>query len=148
MTSLNTPAQTTLTGHPVYNQTLPCETQAAAHGRRLIRAVLGSWHLDDLTDAAESIISELVANAVRHTSCCSIRLLVRRPCEARVHIGVVDRAPSRLPVFGSVGADDECGRGLILIDALAERWGYTLLGSHPERGPWGKEIWAELKATP
>ncbi|GHH12552.1 ATP-binding protein [Streptomyces rubradiris] len=147
MTSLSKPVQTPPAGHPVYSQTLPCETRTAGHGRRLIRDALGSWHLDDLADSAELIITELVANAARHTPCRSIRLLVRRPSEARVHIGVVDRAPSRLPVFSPTGADDERGRGLVLIDALAERWGYTLLGSHPQRGFWGKEIWAELKAA-
>ncbi|MGW2953873.1 ATP-binding protein [Streptomyces eurythermus] len=147
MTSLNKPVQSTPSGHPLYSQSLPCETQSAAHGRRLIRDTLGVWHLDDLTDSAELITSELIANAARHTTCLSIRLLVTRPSEARVRIGVVDGAPSCLPVFRPAGADDERGRGLILIDALADRWGYTLLGTHPLRGFWGKEIWADLKAA-
>lgn len=99
-------------------------------------------------DPAELIISELVANATRHTPCHSIRLIVGRPGTARVRVGVVDRAPSRLPVLRPAGTDAESGRSLVLIDALADRWGCTLLGSHPTRGPWGKETWAELNAAP
>ncbi|OIK24615.1 ATP-binding protein [Streptomyces malaysiense] len=147
MTGLNTPARTASTGCPAYSQTFPCAPETAGLGRRLVRHALGAWHLDHLTDAAELIVSELVANASRHTPCHSIHLLVGRPSPARAHIGVVDRAPSRLPVLSPGGADDESGRGLLLIDALADRWGYTLLGSHPLRGPWGKKTWAELDAA-
>ncbi|TVZ94975.1 ATP-binding protein [Streptomyces sp. BK340] len=148
MTSLSTPVQVALTGHPVHSLTFPCEPETAGRGRKLVRDALGAWHFDDLTDPAELIISELVANAARHTPCHSIRLLVGRPSAIRVRIGVVDRAPSRLPVLSPSDVGDESGRGLVLIDTLADRWGYTLLGSHPKRGPWGKETWAELKAAP
>ncbi|WP_234354943.1 ATP-binding protein, partial [Streptomyces sp. NRRL WC-3618] len=79
---------------------------------------------------------------LRHTPCHAIRLLVQRPSTALVRVGVVDRAPSRLPVFSPVAADDESGRGLLLIDELADRWGYDLRGSGPR--PWGKEVWAEF----
>ncbi|MGW2488644.1 ATP-binding protein [Streptomyces sp. NPDC001606] len=147
MTSVSTPVAAAHVGPPAYTQTFPCEPQTAERGRKLVRDALGAWHLDDLTEPAQLIISELVANAARHTPCRSIRLLIERPTARRVHIGVVDRAPSRLPALGPADADSESGRGLLLIDALAERWGYTLLGSHPRRGPWGKETWAELKAT-
>ncbi|MFI0163967.1 ATP-binding protein [Streptomyces sp. NPDC017095] len=148
MTSLRTPAEAAPTGHPAYSQTFPCEPETAEHGRRIVRIALGAWHLGGLTDPAELIISELIANAARHTPCRSIRLLVERPNPMRVGIGVVDKAPSLLPVLGRAGADAESGRGLVLIDALADRWGYTLLGSHRARGPWGKKTWAELKAAP
>ncbi|MER6380885.1 ATP-binding protein [Streptomyces sp. NPDC001250] len=147
MTSLSKPVEAARTGHPIYSQTFPCEPETAGRGRKLVRVALGAWHLDDLTDPAELIISELVANAARHTPCRSLRLIVGRPGTARVRIGVVDRAPSRLPVLSPADTVGESGRGLLLIDALADRWGYTLLGSHPKRGPWGKETWAELKAA-
>lgn len=54
----------------------------------------------DLADVAALMMSELIANAVRHTSCHSIRLTVGRPSAIRVRVGVVDRAPLRLPVLG------------------------------------------------
>ncbi|WP_406416383.1 ATP-binding protein [Streptomyces sp. NBC_01614] len=146
MTSLRTPVQTAPVGHPAYSQTFPCQPETAEIGRKLVREALGVWHLDDLADPAELIISELVANAARHTPCRSIRLVVGRPNATRVRIAVVDQAPSRLPVLGLTDVDAESGRGLVLVDALADGWGYTLLGRHPKRGPWGKETWAELRA--
>lgn len=142
MTSLSTPVQAAPTGHPAYGQTFPCEPSTAEIGRKLVRDALGVWHLDNLTDRAALIISELIANAVRHTSCRSIRLLVGRPSAERIRVGVVDRAPSLLPVLGPPDDDDESGRGLLLIDTVADRWGYDLHGS--DKRPWGKEVWAEL----
>ncbi|MET8394539.1 ATP-binding protein [Streptomyces anthocyanicus] len=142
MTSPITRVQPASTGHPAYSQTFPCEPSTAETGRKLVREALGVWHLDDLADVAALITSELIANAVRHTTCRSIRLIVSRPSATRVHVGVVDRAPSRLPVLCRAGDVDESGRGLLLIDGIADRWGYDLRGPH--RRPWGKEVWAEL----
>ncbi len=142
MTSLSTPVQTDTTGHPAHSQTLPCEPSTAEIGREFVRDALDIWHLENLADPAALIISELIANAVRHTPCHSIRLVVRRLSTIRVRFGVVDRAPSRLPVLGPHGVDEESGRGLLLINAVADRWGYDLRGSG--RRPWGKEVWAEL----
>ena len=45
-------------------------------------------------------------------------------------------------MLGQVGGDDESGRGLLLIDGIADRWGYDLHG--PEERPRCKEVWAEL----
>jgi len=142
MTSLSTPVQAAPTGPPAYSQTFPCEPTTASIGRKLVRDAFAVWHLNDFAEPAALIISELVTNAIRHTPCHAIRLLVRRPSTALVRVGVVDRAPSRLPVFSPVAADDESGRGLLLIDELADRWGYDLRGSGPR--PWGKEVWAEF----
>lgn len=142
MTSLSTPVQASPIGHPAYSQTFPCEPSTAEIGRKLVRDALGVWHLDHLADVAALVFSELIANAVRHTPCHSIRLIVGRPSATRVRVGVVDRAPSRLPVLGKAGETDESGRGLFLIDGVADRWGYTLHG--PDRRPWAKEVWAEL----
>lgn len=134
--------QPAATGHPAYSQTFPCEPATAGTGRTLVRHALGVWHLDGLADAAALIMSELVANAVTHASCHSIRLVVARPSATRVRVGVVDRAPSRLPVLRRTGADGEAGRGLLLVDGIADRWGYDLYG--PPGRPWGKQVWGEL----
>ncbi|MGP4088260.1 ATP-binding protein [Streptomyces sp. KR55] len=143
MTSLSTPVQAASVGHPAYSQTFPCEPSTAEIGRRLVRDVLAIWHLNDLADRAALIITELIANASRHTPCPEIRLIVWRPSARRLRVGVVDREPSRLPVLSQAADDDESGRGLLLIDAVAGRWGYDLQGSG--RRPWGKEVWAELR---
>ncbi|GAQ66919.1 ATP-binding protein [Streptomyces sp. XM4193] len=143
MTSLRTPVEALSAGHPTYSQTFPCEPSTAELGRELVRDVLGVWHLDGLADRAALIITELIANASRHTPCTEIRLTVGRPSATRLRVGVVDREPSRLPVLSQAADDDESGRGLLLVDAVADRWGYDLHGSG--RRPWGKEVWAELR---
>ncbi|MEV7423940.1 MULTISPECIES: ATP-binding protein [unclassified Streptomyces] len=142
MTSLSNPVQAAPVGHPAYSQTFPCEPETAEAGRKLVRHALAVWRLDDLGDRSALIMSELVANAARHTPCPSIRLMVGRPSARRVRVGVVDRAPSLLPELSPVDTDDESGRGLLLIDAIADRWGYDLHGNG--RSVWGKEVWAEI----
>ncbi|MCZ7431723.1 ATP-binding protein [Streptomyces sp. WMMC1477] len=142
MTSLRKPVEVPSVGHPTYSQTFPCEPSTAMIGRDLVRAVLGVWHIDGLADRAALIVTELIANAARHTPCPEIRLTVGRPSATRVRVGVVDREPTRLPILGQAGDNDESGRGLLLVDAVADRWGYDLHGSG--RRPWGKEVWAEL----
>ncbi|MFD3379054.1 MULTISPECIES: ATP-binding protein [unclassified Streptomyces] len=143
MTSLRTPVEALSFGHPRYSQTFPCEPSTADLGRELVRDVLGVWRLDGLVDRAALIVTELIANASRHTLCPDIRLTVVRPSATRLRVGVVDREPSRLPVLSQAADDDESGRGLLLVDAVADRWGYDLHGSG--RRPWGKEVWAELR---
>ncbi|MDX3402958.1 ATP-binding protein [Streptomyces sp. ME01-18h] len=143
MTSLKTPVEARSVGHPTYSQTFPCEPSTAEIGRELVRDVLGVWHLDGLADRAALITTELIANASRHTPCPEIRLTVARPDATRLRVGVVDREPARLPILSQAADDDESGRGLLLVDAVADRWGYDLHGSG--RRPWGKEVWAELR---
>ncbi|WP_344269470.1 ATP-binding protein [Streptomyces hebeiensis] len=143
MTSLRMPVDATAVGRPTYSHSLPNEPATAEIGRRLILDVLGIWQLDDLADPAALIVTELIANASRHTPCPDVRLIVRRPSTRRVRMGVVDREPSRLPVLGQAEYDDEAGRGLLLIDAVADRWGCDLYGLG--RRPWAKEVWAELR---
>ncbi|MFF8483759.1 ATP-binding protein [Streptomyces antibioticus] len=148
MTSLSTQVHVHCVGHPAYSQSFPCAPSTAEIGRRVLRDVLGIWrldNLDDVTERATLIVTELVANAARHTSCQEIRLMVRRPSATRLRVGVQDRAPARLPTLGQADDDDESGRGLVLIDAVADRWGYDLHGSG--RRPWGKEVWAEIRIT-
>ncbi|MER6424635.1 ATP-binding protein [Streptomyces sp. NPDC001137] len=132
-------------GHPRYAETHPRRVETAAIGRRLVRAALTAWNLDHLTERGELVMTELVANAVRHTSCPTVRLIVSRPADDRIRIAVVDRAPARLPVVREAGSDDTCGRGLLLVDTYADRWGYDRMGTRPG-APWGKAVWAELQA--
>lgn len=123
-------------GAPGYSETLPCEEQSASNARRLVSAVLSTWGLDDLTEEAKLITSELVANALQHSGGRVMRLAISRPTPDRVRVAVSDRsrtAPSPQPVSG----DGETGRGLIIVDALCDRWG-------TDQRRWGKVVWGEL----
>lgn len=129
------------TGHPGYSETLPGLEESAEVARRLVRTALAVWHLDELTDPGTLLVTELVANAVKHTNTRYIRIIVSRPSQRFVRIGVVDKARV-MPEMVKPGDDLlTSGRGLLLVDALAERWGTDLYR-------WGKQVWAELRCEP
>ncbi|MFF8566423.1 ATP-binding protein [Streptomyces albidoflavus] len=127
------------TGHPAYTETLPCTPESAPAARRLIRQALGAWALDALADDASLIANEMVANACRHTRSPLIRVSVTRLDGTRVEIAVTDRSRT-LPIRKPAAPDALDGRGLVLVDAIAARW-----GADPKR--WGKRVWAEVRAA-
>ncbi|WUL81300.1 ATP-binding protein [Streptomyces sp. NBC_00343] len=135
-------AQPRPTGHPGYSETFPAVEESAEAARMLVKIALAAWHLEDLTDSGVLIVTELVANAVKHTNTRSIRVVISRPSERFVRIGVVDKARV-IPEIVESDDDDllASGRGLLLIDALAERWGTDM-------HRWGKQVWAELLSEP
>jgi len=83
------------------------------------------------------LISELVTNAVVHTGCPAVlRMLFPIAPAAPVRVEVADA--SELPPSPRHAHRDETGgRGLELVDGLADRWGW-----HPEGH--GKQIWCEV----
>ncbi|MFE7889231.1 ATP-binding protein [Streptomyces sp. NPDC057412] len=129
-------------GHPGYSETLPRTEQTAPLARRLAVTACATWGLsEEVAEAAALVMAELLSNAVRHAWGPSVRVVVDRPADDRVLVAVIDRAPHRTPELGAPGDGDTTGRGLVLVDALSDRWGYDLLGPH--RNPWGKRVWAE-----
>ncbi|MFF0228080.1 ATP-binding protein [Streptomyces sp. NPDC004629] len=109
-----------------------------AQARRLTRDRLSGWSVcADTCDTAVLVISELVTNAIVHTA--SSRVV----CELRDHddvlrIAVRDEgcAPGD-PRPSPRRAEEEHGRGLLLVDAMCRAWGAQ------EHGP-GLLVWAEL----
>lgn len=126
------------TGHPGYSQTVDRVPESAGVARRLVRTALSAWHQDDLIDDALNVITELVSNAVDHGRLPSIRILVTRPSEGWIRLGVVDRSRVMPELRTDSNGDQTRGRGLVLVDALSDRWGTDL-------HRWGKTVWAELK---
>ncbi|MGW7433314.1 ATP-binding protein [Streptomyces sp. NPDC054861] len=91
--------------------------------RRSLRAGLSRWGHPDLVDDAELLLSELVTNALVHTEgpAIGVRVYVQG---ARLNIEVNDFAPGGcLP--RPAGPYAEHGRGLLIVDALAEEWGVS-----------------------
>ncbi|GAA2915086.1 ATP-binding protein [Streptomyces erythrogriseus] len=138
MTVMATPRPT---GHPGYSETLPRVAESATVARRLVRTALAAWGLEDQMDDASLVITELVSNAVDHGRLPSIRVIVSRPTANRVRLGVVDRSKAVPMMRTDSNGDQLRGRGLVLVDALTERWGTDLYG-------WGKQVWGELKCEP
>ncbi|MCC5033884.1 ATP-binding protein [Streptomyces sp. WAC 00631] len=120
-------------------------------GARLARRLAGQWldergvpYGSDAHDAVTLVVAELCANAVRH-GCVpgrDFRLgMALRPGGVRVE--VTDTRAERLPMPARPGerdADAESGRGLLLVAALADRWGWAPRSDGP-----GKTVWAECR---
>ncbi|MDX2545345.1 ATP-binding protein [Streptomyces sp. WI04-05B] len=112
--------------------------------RALAHAVLGEWGVSqDVLESAELVLSELVTNALR-VPVPSDRLvgvrIARSLAEGLLRLEVSDAGSGR-PEVRAPGDEETSGRGLLLVEALAHRWGVE------ERvGGIGKMVWAELKA--
>jgi hypothetical protein len=104
--------------------------------RHRIRAVLAR-ESDECVQRAELLATELVSNAYAHGTAPRGFRLRRLRLTPLIRIEVDDGNHQRLPVLGVSRLGRNAGRGLILIDRLAHRWGVTL---HAR----GKTVWAEL----
>lgn len=114
---------------------------SARHLRRILRLYLTGWDLLDVADAAELALTELIANVVRHVPDRRCQTLIFLLPAGGVRVEVADGCPE-LPraVMGDVL--DEGGRGLVLVDAVTDRW-----GAEPRRDGRGKTVWFECLAT-
>ncbi len=142
----------TVTPSWAYTLHLPHDPRAPGIARATLRAVLDTYRLTDLTDAAELLASELVTNAHRHTdSPYSLRLRPVGPDRLRLAVWDADLyipaafagAPGEMTTLVDDTAEE--GRGLHLVQACADRWGgYPLGGAYyPGRPGGGKLLWAE-----
>jgi anti-sigma regulatory factor (Ser/Thr protein kinase) len=107
--------------------------------RAWTRQILWEWRLADLSDTSEVIVSELTTNAVlasRREGCSFIGLILTLD-EGELAILVRDYC-SGAPQPREAGADDEDGRGLLLVQAMSSRSGWYPAGD----GAPGKVVWA------
>ena len=93
-------------------------------------------------DPAEHIVAELAANAGAHGRIAGRDFrLTLYVVDGTLRIEVTDTRGERLPQPQHPTPDAESGRGLLLVDALADRWGVT-----ENRFP-RKTVWAELRCS-
>ena len=120
-----------------------------ALARVFVRATLHAWHEDSLVQDAELIVSELAGNAVAASAgtdgrpvYVDGRIPVIRVClltdGVRLLMEVWDQAPG-IPVLREATGDEESGRGLMLVNAISDKWGWS-----PAKGQPGKVVWAEI----
>lgn len=86
------------------------------------------------------MVAELAANAVQHGRVPGrdFRMTLAVTTRGTLRVEVADTRGDRLPESRRPGGDDESGRGLLIVEALADRWGV-------EEGPAPrKTVWAEL----
>ncbi|MEU5095050.1 ATP-binding protein [Streptomyces sp. NPDC020996] len=122
---------------PRRSVTLASEAAAVPVARQIVREACAEWGMDpDAVETGTLLISELVTNAVRHGHSHSVRVIAEQPRPDRLRVAVLDRS-RRMPELHIVGPDALGGRGLLLVEALSDRWGTDLLTS-------GKRVWAEI----
>ncbi|MFD3475628.1 ATP-binding protein [Streptomyces sp. NPDC058695] len=115
------------------------DLRAVPEARRALRELLDEWGPPERSQTAELLTSELVTNALVHTDHDAVLTATVGPKRLRVEVrDFVGRRPRlRVPV-----ADDGTnGRGLVLVQSLADAWGVRALGV-------GKVVWFELDGGP
>lgn len=109
--------------------------------RGLVGVQLSAWGLQNLIDSAQLCVSELVSNVITHVGCGTPTNLAVSRNGPRLRIEVRDPDARALPTLVAAGDEAEGGRGMALVDALADRWGIEL---HDD----SKVTWCELVAAP
>jgi anti-sigma regulatory factor (Ser/Thr protein kinase) len=131
------PVETRRVHRPLQHADLP----AVADVRRLLREALRCWDVAALSDTAELLTTELVTNALRHTDRGAVLTVILQPGVARrLRVEVRDFA-SRHPRLRAPSERRTSGRGLLLVQSLADAWGVR-----PDGDGTGKVVWFELDA--
>jgi anti-sigma regulatory factor (Ser/Thr protein kinase) len=131
--------------------TLAARPTAVPSARAHARTIVGEWAMASMAEDVTLVVSELVANAVvasGDADRCTpypgagagaptvhLRLWSDRRC---IVVEVWDPSP-RSPEARRHDPDAENGRGLLLIEALSARWGWSSIPGRP-----GKVVWAEI----
>ncbi|WP_328866737.1 ATP-binding protein [Streptomyces sp. NBC_00304] len=110
--------------------------EAVPEMRRVLRRRLGEVDVPDLL----LCVSELLTNVIVHVGAgAPVTLRISGTGSGRVRVELSDPAPGVWPAIRFAAGDAESGRGLLLLDAFALRWGV-------EQGPYVKTVWCELRA--
>jgi anti-sigma regulatory factor (Ser/Thr protein kinase) len=123
-----------------YELQIPRDPRGPRVARMTLRAVLATHSLDELAERAEILTSELATNAVRYTTSPAIVSLTW--LHPTLRVCVWDASP-KLPTLAEPTPEAVNGRGLWLLEALADRWGSRATDDGPW-GPGGKTTWFEL----
>ncbi|MEV0920212.1 ATP-binding protein [Streptomyces sp. NPDC049967] len=111
--------------------------EAVPEMRRVLRRRLGEADVPDLL----LCVSELLTNVIVHLGVgAPVTLHISGTGSGRVRVELSDPAPGVWPAMRFAAGDAESGRGLLLLDAFALRWGV-------EQGPYVKTVWCELRAS-
>ncbi|GAA3243049.1 ATP-binding protein [Actinocorallia longicatena] len=109
--------------------------EAAGMARDVLREALEKWEVRKGADDAALVLTELVTNAIRHGTTISVRVVRERDDALRLEVADGSRD---LPRPRTASTEDEDGRGMLIVTALALDWGVR-----PFLG--GKTVFALLK---
>ncbi|RPK88807.1 MULTISPECIES: ATP-binding protein [Streptomyces] len=141
------PAQPRFTWHH-FTMRFSSTPRGARLARHLAGERLDTWGIpygSDAHDALTLVVAELSANAVSHGLVPGRDFRLRLSAEdTTVRVEVTDSRGERVPALTEPPADDqEGGRGLLLVAALTDRWGW-----YPRADGPGKTVWAALDVRP
>jgi hypothetical protein len=124
------------------------DPQSVCAARRFTVATLQRWGAEQRCEDVAVVVSELLTNALRHGLPGCTQALPRWPirlgllqCGPCVLCAVADPSDAA-PLQARPGELAETGRGLEVIGALSDRWGYTAARD------LGKVVWATFSAEP
>lgn len=120
---------------------LPRTARSVGRARGFLAGQAREWKVsDEATDTAVLLLSELMTHACRHARVPPGREVWVRCTllEQALRVEVSD-ANGSLPQMRHAGPDDESGRGLALVSALAHAW-----GAFPRACGIGKTVWFEV----
>ncbi|MGV9387513.1 SpoIIE family protein phosphatase [Streptomyces olivaceus] len=117
------------------------EPARIATARQHLRDLLHDWPDEEQRDAAVLLLSELLTNVLVHTDADALLVaeIAGEPGERGIRVEVTDNGDD-LPHKRRPGEMASSGRGLVLIELLADAWGVAPRGT-------GKSIWYELYAS-
>ena len=114
----------------MHSRVFPPRPEACRDVRAFVRTVLQEHKMD--ADVPELLVSELAGNAIRHGH---TPFTVRVAVSGAVRVEVQD-GNAVVPTLQAARGDADAGRGLMLIDTLADRWGVDEVDG-------GKVVWFE-----
>ncbi|MFD5279755.1 ATP-binding protein [Streptomyces rubrogriseus] len=127
-----------------YSLYIPNDPRAVTVSRRTLRLILTLHGLIRLVDVAELLAAELIGNAVLHTKGpAALRVRWSPPGTLRIGAWDADPGPPDVPARLANVTDSESGRGLALVRACSDLWGWQPLSRFGNRG---KYVWCELGA--
>ncbi|WP_407548787.1 SpoIIE family protein phosphatase [Streptomyces sp. Pv4-95] len=115
----------------------PADPQGLSAARHMIRAAVRAWGARERSEEIELVADELITNALLHTDGEAV-VNIRMPhsVQRRLRLEVEDNSSS-LPRRREPGEAGVSGRGLLLVDRLADVWGVEPRGG-------GKCVWCEF----
>ncbi|MFF2124241.1 SpoIIE family protein phosphatase [Streptomyces olivochromogenes] len=115
----------------------PGDPEALTEARHMIRAAVRAWGGGERADEVELVADELITNALIHTEGAAIVTLRVLSGPGRRLRAEVEDSSSALPRRREAGESGVSGRGLLLVDRLADVWGVEARGG-------GKCVWCEF----
>jgi anti-sigma regulatory factor (Ser/Thr protein kinase) len=118
---------------------LPSDARAPATVRRSVQALSGHIEpdlLDDVLLLADEVVTNGLLHAPQDNRWILVRLIAYPNPSLPIRVEVVDSGAGFNPRLSEPSLDETGGRGLFLVDSIADRWGVDSQG--------GTRVWLEL----